>query len=67
MATSTYRESAKIIAFPKGGRGNVVGFKNQLRAVVDFPAKALPVADYEAWYHREAIEDEANAQPNSVN
>ena len=67
MATSTYRESAKILAFPKGGRGNVVGFSSQLRSVVDFPAKALPVVDYEAWYHREAIEDEGKAQPTSVN
>jgi Protein of unknown function (DUF2735) len=67
MATGTYRESAKIIAFPKGGRGSAVGFKSQLRSVVDFPAKAMPVVDYEAWYHREAIEDEGKSHPTSVN
>ena len=63
MATGTYRESAKIIAFPSGGRGNVAGFKSQLRSVLDFPTKALPVVDCDAWYHREAIEDDGNAKP----
>jgi Protein of unknown function (DUF2735) len=67
MATGTYRESATIIAFPSGRRGSNSGLKSQIRSVLNFPAKPLPVADYDAWYHREAIDDEANAQSKPVN
>jgi hypothetical protein len=58
MATTPYRDSAQIIAFPSGGRRSVTGYKSQFRAIVEFQPKQLPVADYDAWYHQEAVEDE---------
>ncbi len=67
MATGTYRESATIIAFPSGRRTGTLGLNNHRQSVLSFPAKPLPVVDYDAWYHREAIDDEANAQAKPVN
>ena len=58
MATTTYRDSAQIIAFPIGGRRSAVGLKTHLRSVMEHQPKQLPAVDCDAWYHREAVEAE---------
>jgi hypothetical protein len=58
MATTPFRDSAQIIAFPSGGRRLSDGYKSRLMSVLEFRPKPLPVVDYDAWYHREAVEDE---------
>ena len=62
MATSTYRESAKILAFPKGRRAGPKCWASTANFVGGgFPANNAGCR-LEAWYHRKH-EDEGKAQP----
>jgi hypothetical protein len=55
--TGIHRESAKIYAFPTKVRKVADRFHGTTGSVTELAPKRLPVVDYHAWYHDEAIRD----------
>ena len=57
MATSTYRESAKIYTFTPRARTGTPLHRDETRSVTALKSVQPPVVDYHCWYHAEAIQD----------
>lgn len=55
MRANTHRESAKIYAFPTGGRAGLATHREATRATLETQA---PRVCYDSWYHEEAIKKE---------
>ncbi len=54
--TGIHRESAKIYAFPTKMRNATDSFHETTGSVTELASKRMPVVDYHAWYHDEAIQ-----------
>ncbi|MFG1427302.1 DUF2735 domain-containing protein [Roseixanthobacter glucoisosaccharinicivorans] len=58
MATSQYPESAKIYAFPAGGRAGVSGRQDPAKPVNDLIAMQIATQNFSSsWYHEAAIRE----------
>ena len=59
MTASSYRESATIYQFPKGGRAAMGGPRDGSKVAENFLAvpRIAKVASGSAWYHEEAVQD----------
>jgi hypothetical protein len=63
MTASSYRESATIYQFPKGGRAALGGRRDEAKAVDNFAAPRIArVASGSAWYHEEAVQKAERAR-----
>lgn len=63
MPGQTSIQSAKILAFPAGGRKSVT--RSALFAVLQNDNRqALPVVDTDGWYHEAAMADETRDRTN---
>ncbi|MCS0495842.1 DUF2735 domain-containing protein [Ancylobacter mangrovi] len=57
MNTSHERESAKIFAFPAGGRAGLAARRIESRPTAEIAPRA-DIAWGGSWYHEEAVRDE---------
>ncbi|MFG1398886.1 DUF2735 domain-containing protein [Roseixanthobacter pseudopolyaromaticivorans] len=58
MATSQYPGSAKIYAFPTGGRAGVSSRQTPAKPVNDLAAMQIATMNFgSSWYHEAAIQD----------
>lgn len=59
MTASSYRESATVYQFPKGGRAALSGRRDEAKAVENSAVPRIArVASGGAWYHEEAVKAE---------
>ena len=65
MEANTRRPSAKILAFPAGGRSNASFLSAKAKFAAEVRAiRKLDVLAESGWYHQEAIDSAANARKN---
>ncbi|OYX74608.1 MAG: hypothetical protein B7Y95_05940 [Rhizobiales bacterium 32-66-11] len=58
MASSQYSGSAKIYAFPAGGRAGVSGRQTPAKPVNDLAAMQIATQNFgSSWYHEAAIQE----------
>jgi hypothetical protein len=63
MTASSYRESATIYQFPKGGRAALGGRRDETKAAETLAASRVArVACGGAWYHEEAVQNAERAR-----
>jgi uncharacterized protein DUF2735 len=63
MTASSYRESATIYHFPKGGRAALGGRRDESKAAEPLAASRIArVAGGGAWYHEEAVQKAERAR-----
>jgi hypothetical protein len=63
MTASSYRESATIYYFPKGGRAAQGGRRDEANAAETLAASRIARAAYGgAWYHEEAVQQAERAR-----
>jgi hypothetical protein len=63
MTARSYRESATIYPFPKGGRAAPGGRRDEASAAETFAASRIArVACGGAWYHEEAVQKAERAR-----
>ena len=56
MNTDQNRETAKILAFPAGGRSGLIAARN-VRAANEFERPAPSTVISDSWYHEAAIRE----------
>jgi hypothetical protein len=63
MTASSYRESATVYQFPKGGRAALGGRRDEAEAAETSTAPRIArVASGGAWYHEEAVQKAERAR-----
>lgn len=65
MDAHTHRPSAKILAFPKGGRAAASNLSAQAKFAAEVRAiRTLKIAAETGWYHQDAIDAAAGERKN---